>query len=115
MFVNPYTGELLGEGNGQGVRDFFRTMVEWHRYVAMSGPSRPTGRAITGASNLMFLFIVVSGLFLVVAAHLDVGGDSKHHVVPPRACRARRAISTGTTRSGSGRPCLSRSSSQAAW
>ena len=64
MFVNPYTGELLGEGNGQGVRDFFRTMVEWHRYVAMSGPSRPTGRAITGASNLMFLFIVVSGLFL---------------------------------------------------
>ena len=64
MFVNPYTGELLGEGNGQGVRDFFRTMVEWHRYVAMSGPSRPAGRAITGASNLMFLFIVVSGLFL---------------------------------------------------
>ena len=30
----------------------------------MAGESRPTGRAITGASNLMFLFIVVSGLFL---------------------------------------------------
>ncbi len=46
------------------MRDFFRTVVEWHRYVAMAGDSRPTGRAITGASNLMFLFIVVSGLFL---------------------------------------------------
>ncbi len=64
VFVNPYSGAVLGEGNGQGVRNFFRSMVEWHRYVAMAGESRPTGRAITGASNLMFLFIVVSGLFL---------------------------------------------------
>ena len=64
IFVDPYSGDVLGEGKGQGVRNFFRTMIEWHRYVAMSGPSRSTGRAITGASNLMFLFIVVSGLFL---------------------------------------------------
>jgi uncharacterized iron-regulated membrane protein len=64
VFVNPYSGAVLGEGNGQGVRTFFRSMVEWHRYVAMAGENRPTGRAITGASNLMFLFIVVSGLFL---------------------------------------------------
>jgi uncharacterized iron-regulated membrane protein len=64
VFVNPYSGAVLGEGNGQGVRDFFRSMVEWHRYVAMAGDSRPTGRAITGASNLVFLFIVLSGLFL---------------------------------------------------
>ncbi len=64
VFVNPYSGAVLGEGNGQGVRDFFRGVVEWHRYVAMAGDSRATGRAITGASNLMFLFIVLSGLFL---------------------------------------------------
>ena len=55
---------MLGEGNGQGVRAFFRVVVEWHRYVAASGASRPLGRAVTGASNLAFLFIVVSGLFL---------------------------------------------------
>jgi len=64
LFVDPYTGAVLGEGNGQGVRAFFRVMVEWHRYVAASGASRPLGRAVTGASNLAFLFIVVSGLFL---------------------------------------------------
>jgi uncharacterized iron-regulated membrane protein len=64
LFVDPYTGAVLGEGNGQGVRDFFRVVVEWHRYVAASGESRPTGKAITGASNLAFLFIVISGLFL---------------------------------------------------
>ena len=64
LFVDPYTGALLCEGQGQTVRTFFRHVVEWHRYVAMSGESRPTGKAITGAANLMFLFIVVSGLFL---------------------------------------------------
>ena len=64
LFVDPYTGEVLGEGNGQGVRAFFRVVVEWHRYVAASGASRPLGRAVTGASNLAFLFIVTSGLFL---------------------------------------------------
>jgi uncharacterized iron-regulated membrane protein len=64
LFVDPYTGAVLGEGNGQGVRAFFRVVVEWHRYVAASGPSRPLGRAVTGASNLAFLFIVMSGLFL---------------------------------------------------
>jgi uncharacterized iron-regulated membrane protein len=64
LFIDPYSGAVLGEGNGQDVRAFFRGVVEWHRYVAMAGESRVTGRAITGASNLMFLFIVASGLFL---------------------------------------------------
>lgn len=64
LFVNPYTGEIFGEGNGQQVRAFFRSVVEWHRYLAAAGDSRPTGRAITGASNLAFLFIVLSGIVL---------------------------------------------------
>ena len=64
LFVDPYTGAVLGEGNGQTVRAFFRIVVEWHRYLAASGASRPLGRAVTGAANLAFLFIVVSGLFL---------------------------------------------------
>jgi len=64
LFVDPYTGAVLGEGQGQGVRAFFRVVVEWHRYMAASGASRPLGRAVTGAANLAFLFIVLSGLFL---------------------------------------------------
>jgi uncharacterized iron-regulated membrane protein len=64
LFVDPYTGAAFGEGNGQGVRTFFRVMVEWHRYLGASGASRPQGRAVTGAANLAFLFIVLSGLYL---------------------------------------------------
>ncbi len=63
LFVNPYTGESLGEGN-QGVRKFFRTVTDWHRWLGRSGESRPTGRAITGAANLAFLFLVGSGFYL---------------------------------------------------
>jgi uncharacterized iron-regulated membrane protein len=63
-YANPYTGALYGEGTGQRMRAFFSAMVNWHRWLAMSGETRPTGRAITGAANLVFLFIVLSGLYL---------------------------------------------------
>ena len=46
------------------MRNFFRIVTEWHRYVALSGENRPMGKAITGFSNLAFFFIVVSGFFL---------------------------------------------------
>lgn len=64
IYVNPYTAEVFGEGTGARWRAFFGEMVAWHRYLAMSGESRSTGRAITGAANLLFLFLVLSGLYL---------------------------------------------------
>ena len=64
FYVNPYSAVVYGEGTGQGMRQFFTTMTNWHRYVAMSGDARPTGKAITGSANLMFLFIVLSGMYL---------------------------------------------------
>jgi uncharacterized iron-regulated membrane protein len=62
-FVNPYTGEVLGRGS-PGARGFYRTVTNWHRYLAMSGDRRATGRAITGACNAAFLLLAVSGLYL---------------------------------------------------
>lgn len=62
-YVNAYTGELLGRGSGS-VREFFTLMTDWHRWLARSGEERDSGRAITGAANLGFLFIVISGLYL---------------------------------------------------
>jgi uncharacterized iron-regulated membrane protein len=64
IYVNPYTAQVYGEGRGQGMRQFFTTMTVWHRYFGQSGDSRPTGRMFTGASNLLFLFIVLSGMYL---------------------------------------------------
>lgn len=63
VFYNSYTGDALGEGS-KGARSFFRFVTDWHRWLGMEGASRATGRAVTGISNLVFLFIVVSGLYL---------------------------------------------------
>jgi uncharacterized iron-regulated membrane protein len=65
LLVDPYSGAILGEPPVQP-RAFFRTMTVWHRYLALEGASRATGKAITGAANLTFLFIVVSGIYLWV-------------------------------------------------
>jgi uncharacterized iron-regulated membrane protein len=63
LLVDPFTGQIIGEPP-TGLRNFFRTMTTWHRYLAMEGASRATGRMVTGASNLAFLFIVLSGMYL---------------------------------------------------
>jgi uncharacterized iron-regulated membrane protein len=62
-YVDPYSGRLLGRGD-PGVRAFFRSVTDWHRWLAASGEYRATGRAVTGASNLAFLFLVLSGAYL---------------------------------------------------
>jgi uncharacterized iron-regulated membrane protein len=63
VFVNPYTGAIVGEGS-KPVRAFFQSMIDWHRWLGMQGESRPIGKAITGACNLGFLFLVASGFYL---------------------------------------------------
>ena len=63
LFVNPYSGQVLGEGS-QRVRSFFRTMTDWHRWLGAKGDNRNVARAITGACNLGFLFLVISGFYL---------------------------------------------------
>src|SRR5215218_4507351 len=63
LFVNPYSGAILGEGS-QKVRTFFREVTEWHRWLGAKGENRNVARAITGACNLGFLFLVTSGFYL---------------------------------------------------
>ena len=63
LFVNPYSGHVLGEGS-QRARSFFRTVTDWHRWLGAKGDNRNVARAITGACNLGFLFLVASGFYL---------------------------------------------------
>ena len=63
IFINPYTGSIYGEGSKK-VRGFFRGVTDWHRWLGANGDNRSVARAITGASNLGFLFLVMSGFYL---------------------------------------------------
>jgi uncharacterized iron-regulated membrane protein len=63
LLADPYTGAVSDPG-AQGLRQFFAAVTGWHRWFNATGDSRPAARAITGASNLAFLFLIVSGMYL---------------------------------------------------
>lgn len=63
VYADPYSGAVLGQGATK-MRAFFRGVTDWHRWLARSGEGRDRGRMITGASNLGFLFLVLSGFYL---------------------------------------------------
>ncbi len=63
LYVNPYTGEVLGEG-AKGFRNFFRVVTDWHRWLGMSGEGRALGRAVTGACNAAFLLLAITGIYI---------------------------------------------------
>jgi uncharacterized iron-regulated membrane protein len=63
LLVDPYSGAVKEPG-AEGLRSFFAAVTGWHRWFNATGESRTTARAITGASNLAFLFLVLSGMYL---------------------------------------------------
>ena len=62
-YIDRYTGQILGNGP-KGIKEFFSEMRSMHRWLSMTGENRNTARIFTGAANLMFLFIVISGMYL---------------------------------------------------
>ena len=62
LLMNAYTGEVIA--NGSSARGFFRTVTDWHRWLGRSGEARAAGRAVTGAANLAFLCLVLSGMYI---------------------------------------------------
>jgi uncharacterized iron-regulated membrane protein len=63
VYQDVYTGQLLGEQT-QRVRRAMSELRSWHRYMALDGENRAFGKAVSGWSNLLFLFIVLSGMYL---------------------------------------------------
>jgi uncharacterized iron-regulated membrane protein len=63
LLLNAYTGAVIGEG-ATSLRAFFRSVTDWHRWLAASGEYRNTGKAVTGACNLAFLVLIVTGAYL---------------------------------------------------
>lgn len=63
VFVDPYTGDVRGEGN-IAVRDFLREIVYWHRWFGAEGENRAVARAVTGACNLAFCLLTITGLYI---------------------------------------------------
>ncbi len=61
-YINPYSGAVLGQGSK--LHDWFHDVIDWHRWLGTEGEGRATGRAITGACNLAFFWLAVTGVYL---------------------------------------------------
>ncbi len=59
--ADPYSGDVLGAPVGI---DFFETVRNLHRYLALPGGERGIGRSITGIAAICLLFLTLSGLWL---------------------------------------------------
>ncbi len=63
MQLNPYSGEEMQVGS-LALENFFGAVTGWHRWFNISGENRAIARSITGACNLIFLFLILSGIYL---------------------------------------------------
>ena len=92
------------------MRQFFTTMTNWHRYVALAGDARPDRQ---GHHRRVEPHVPVRRAQRHVPLVAEVARRGRRSGTSPgfaAACAPRRATSTGTTRSGSGPHCRSRSS-----
>ena len=62
-YVNPHSGEIRPPG-ARGTRAFMRLMTDWHRWLGATVDGRAMGKALTGACNVAFLFLALSGICL---------------------------------------------------
>jgi uncharacterized iron-regulated membrane protein len=82
--VDPYTGNVSDPG-AQGLREFFSAVTGWHRWFNVTGDNRAVARAITGASNLAFLFLVLSGMYLWLPRVWKWAAFKAHLLFNPKA------------------------------
>jgi uncharacterized iron-regulated membrane protein len=63
IYVDPYTGKILGQGSIR-LRAAFNAITDLHRWLGARQEGRSTLRAITGACNAAFLGLAITGVFL---------------------------------------------------
>lgn len=62
LYLNPWTAEVIGEPS-KATRAFFGSVERIHRSLGL-GMRSAVGRGTTGAANLAFLFMILSGIYL---------------------------------------------------
>jgi uncharacterized iron-regulated membrane protein len=65
ILLDPYSGAVITDA-AAGYRQFFRVVENWHRWLG--GSPQSTRATMVDISNLMFLFLVVSGIYLWLPA-----------------------------------------------
>jgi uncharacterized iron-regulated membrane protein len=62
-YLNPYTGAEMAVP-GQATKVFFSKLRAFHRWLTLDGKFSETGRWVNGIANIVFLMLILSGLYL---------------------------------------------------
>lgn len=62
-YLNPYTGAEVAPP-GQATKSFFRKLRAFHRWLTFDGSFSENGRLINGIANVIFIFLVLTGIYL---------------------------------------------------
>ena len=65
--LNPYDGSEM-HTEATGLSNFFGVVTRFHRWFNIEGENRAIARQVTGVSNVIFLFLVLSGMYLWLPA-----------------------------------------------
>lgn len=69
-YLNPYTGhEVISPGKETKV--FLSKLRAFHRWLTLDGSFSETGRWVNGIANAIFLFLVISGIYLWLPNRLN--------------------------------------------
>ena len=61
--IDPFTGRVF-HSSSDSTREFFAKIRSWHRWLTSKRDYRSFGKSITGASNLCFFGLAITGLYL---------------------------------------------------
>lgn len=64
LYVDRYSGYVIGEASDGGLRSLLSSLKAWHRWIGAEGAWRPVGKFLSGWANLIFAVIVLTGLYL---------------------------------------------------
>lgn len=87
FLLHPYTGEVLRHGEGLAA-DFFHLVTDFHRYLSLDGESRVIGKSINAYANLLFIFLLLSGLYLWLPRRFNKKALKQALLLPSRYLNA---------------------------
>ena len=85
LYIDAYSGAILGPGSPK-VRDFFRGVTEWHRWLGTAGAGRPGPRDHRRLQPGVSVPYLVGPLF-VDAEEVDMATSEAGHRFPGRISR----------------------------
>lgn len=84
LLLNPYTAEAIAPVTGGKTAAFMSWLRSWHRWLGVTGESRPLARAITGACNAAFLLLMITGLVIWIPRRFSAAAFRTATVFNPR-------------------------------